>query len=435
MLDLKFVRENTQTIKTACQNKNINPDLVDEVLRLDDERRQLIVETENLKAKRNQLNEKLKSGVTEELKIESLELKRQLQNFEPRLKQIETNLFDDLLIRLPNIPLSDVPVGKNDQENQVIRSWGQPKKFNFIPKDHLELGETLKIIDTETAAKVTSSRFGYLFGDAALLEFALVQFCLKTLTDPEIIKKIANTIKPDYPAKPFTPVVPPVMIRPEIYRRMARLNPGDEEERYFLPKDNLYLIGSAEHTLGPIFINKTLSEKDLPIRFIGFSTAFRREAGSYGQDTRGILRVHQFDKLEIESFTTSDNSRLEQDFIVAIQEYLMQSLEIPYQVVAICTGDMGLPDARQIDIDAWMPSQNKYRETHTSDLMTDYQSRRLNTKVTLTNGQTELVHMNDATAFAIGRTIIAILENYQQADGSIKIPKVLIPFMGKDTIS
>jgi seryl-tRNA synthetase len=435
MLDLKFIRENPDVVKTTCRNKNINPDLVDEVLRFDSERRDLITQVETVKAKRNQLNNQLKSGVTEELKLKSLELKRDLQNLEPRLKQIEENLFQDLLIRLPNITLEDVPVGKDDRDNQVIRTWGEPKKLSFTPKDHLDLGESLGIIDTNTAAKVTSTRFGYLFGDAVLLEFALVQHCLKTLTSLTIIEKIANSVKPGYCSKPFTPAVPPVMIRPEVYRRMARLNPGDEEERYYLPKDNLYLIGSAEHTLGPIFIDQTLPEKDLPIRFVGFSTAFRREAGSYGQDTRGILRVHQFDKLEIESFTTSENSRLEQDFIIAIQEYLMQSLEIPYQVVAICTGDMGLPDARQIDIESWMPSQNKYRETHTSDLMTDFQSRRLNTRVALKNGQTELVHMNDATAFAIGRTIIAILENYQQKDGSVKVPNVLIPYIGKEIIS
>lgn len=435
MLDLKFIRDNPEAVKTACQNKNINPNLVDEVLRLDNERRQLISKTETVKAQRNQLNQKLKTGVTEKLKLQSLELKRELQNLEPRLKKIEEDLFSDLLIRLPNLPLPDVPTGRNDQDNKVIRSYGQPKKFNFTPKDHLELGEALKIIDTETAAKITGTRFGYLLGDAALLEFALVQFCLKTLTNPEIIKKIADSVKPGYSPKPFTPVIPPAMIRPEVFKRMSRLNPGDEEERYFLPKDNLYLIGSAEHTLGPFFVDQTLSEKDLPIRFIGFSTAFRREAGSYGQDTRGILRVHQFDKLEIESFTTSENSLREQEFIIGIQEYLMQSLDIPYQVVFICTGDMGLPDARQIDIETWIPSQNKYRETHTSDLMTDYQSRRLNTKVVLKNGQTELVHMNDATAFAIGRTIIAILENYQQEDGSIRVPQVLVPYLGKDIIS
>jgi seryl-tRNA synthetase len=224
------------------------------------------------------------------------------------------------------------------------------------------------------------------------------------------------------------------MIRPDVFKRMARLDPGQEEERYYLPKDDLYLIGSAEHTLGPLHMDETLKEEELPVRYIGFSPAFRRESGSYGKDVKGILRVHQFDKLEMESFTTPENSRKEQDFIVSVQEYLVQSLEIPYQVVSVCTGDMGGPDARQIDIECWMPGQGRYRETHTSDLMTDYQSRRLATKVKRKNGKTELVHMNDATAFAIGRILIAIIENNQTAEGKIRIPKVLQKYIGKEEI-
>lgn len=215
---------------------------------------------------------------------------------------------------------------------------------------------------------------------------------------------------------------------------MARLSPETEIERYKIESDNQYLIGSAEHTLGPMHMNETLNEKDLPLRYFAYTPAFRREAGSYGKDTKGILRQHQFDKIEMESFTTPENGLKEQDFIIEIQENLMQSLEIPYQVVSICTGDMGGPDFRQVDIESWMPGQNKYRETHTSDYMTDYQSRRLNTKVKIGN-KIEFVHMNDATAFAMGRTIIAILENYQNEDGSVNIPKVLQKWMGKEKIS
>jgi seryl-tRNA synthetase len=246
------------------------------------------------------------------------------------------------------------------------------------------------------------------------------------------LREIADGVKKGYNAKAFVPVVPPVMIRPEVYERMDRLEP--KEERYHIPSDDLYLIGSAEHTLGPLHMDETLAEKDLPIRYIGFSTSFRREAGSYGKDTRGILRVHQFDKLEMESFTVAEDSTTEQDFIVAVQEYLVRSLELPYQVVAICTGDMGKPDARQLDIETWMPGQNRYRETHTSDLMTDYQARRLGTKVKRANGKMELVHMNDATAFAIGRILIAIIENNQTADGKIRVPDVLQPYVGADLI-
>jgi len=220
------------------------------------------------------------------------------------------------------------------------------------------------------------------------------------------------------------------MIKPDVYTKMARLSPEDKTERYYIPSDDIYLVGSAEHTLGPIHIDQIIPEADLPIRYVAFSTAFRREAGSYGKDTRGILRVHQFDKIEMESFSKPEDSVLEQNFFVAIQEYLVKSLEIPYQVVSICTGDMGKPDARQIDIECWIPSQKKYRETHTSDLMTDYQARRLNTKLKRRDGKIEFVHMNDATAFAIGRILVAILENYQQKDGSIKVPKVLQKYCG-----
>jgi seryl-tRNA synthetase len=216
---------------------------------------------------------------------------------------------------------------------------------------------------------------------------------------------------------------------------MARLDATLEDERYYFPKDDIYLIGSAEHTLGPLHMDETLKEDDLPIRYVGFSTCFRREAGSYGRDTRGILRVHQFDKVEMESFTVPENSLKEQEFFVAIQEYLMQELKLPYQVVMTCTGDQGDPDARHIDIEAWMPGQQKYRETHSADLMTDYQARRLNTRVRRADGSLNFVHMNDATVFAIGRTLIAIVENYQRADGTITVPEVLRPYFGADTIT
>ena len=265
----------------------------------------------------------------------------------------------------------------------------------------------------------------------ALLEFALIHYGFKVLGDEKILKKIANKIKSGYNSKPFIPIITPVLIKPRIFERMARLEPT--EERYYIPSDDLYLIGSAEHTLGPLHMDETLKEKDLPIRYVGFSTAFRRESGSYGKDVRGILRVHQFDKLEIESFTIPEDSILEQDFIVGIQEYLMQSLELPYQVIICSTGDQGGPDFRHLDIETWMPAQNKYRETHSADMMTDYQSRRLNTKVKRESGESQFVHMNDATVFS-GRPLIAILENYQTKDGKIEVPKVLQEYVGKKII-
>jgi seryl-tRNA synthetase len=269
-----------------------------------------------------------------------------------------------------------------------------------------------------------------LKGDAVLLENSLYQFALSVLTDEQELKKIADKVEKGYYSKTFIPVLPPLFINPDVYEKMARLSPETEIERYGIPRDNQYLIGSAEHTLGPMHMNETLDRKDLPLRYFALTPAFRREAGSYGKDTKGILRQHQFDKLEMESFTAPEDGLKEQDFFIAIEEFLMQSLKIPYQVVAISTGDMGGPDFRQRDIESWMPGQNKYRETHTSDYMTDYQARRLQTKVRKDDGESEFVHMNDATAFAMGRTIIAILENYQQSDGSIRIPDVLKKYFG-----
>ncbi|MBN1263473.1 MAG: serine--tRNA ligase [Candidatus Pacebacteria bacterium] len=425
MLDPKFIRENPAEVKRATRAKGLAPAIVDRFLKVDNTRRQLIDRIEKIRAKKNQL----KQDQVEEGK----KLKNLLRRLEPDLRAVEEQFYQ-LAYEIPNLIAEDVPSGKDETENKVIKKWGKPEKFSFKARDHLELGDFLGVIDTQTAAKVSGSRFGYLKGDAVLLEFALVSYALSVLTDKKMISSLAAKISPDFPAKVFVPVVPPVMIRPEVYTQMARLSPRDEDERYYLPKDDLYLVGSAEHTLGPMHLNQTIAAEAFPLRYLGFSTSFRREAGSYGKDTRGILRVHQFDKLEMESFSLPENSSLEQCFFVSIQEYLMQALKIPYRVVAICTGDMGDPDYRQLDIEAWLPGQGKYRETHTSDLMLDYQSRRLGTKFKRKNGENGFVHMNDATAFAVGRTIIAILENFQQRDGSVLVPEVLRNYVGKDRI-
>jgi seryl-tRNA synthetase len=434
MLDIKYIRDHADELRQAVSHKNLDPQLVDQVLELDTKRRNQITIVETLRKQANDHSAQFKTTrPTPEDIATGRDIKTQLQAQEPVLSEIEQAYLDAMYL-LPNPALADVPIGKDESQNVVVKTVGQPTKFTFTPRDHMELGEALDIIDTQTAARVSGSRFGYLKGDGAMLEFALIQFVITTLTNPDTIKMIADSVQPGYNSKPFVPVVPPVIIRPEVFRRMGRLSEADKDERYHLDQDDLYLIGSAEHTLGPIHMDQILPEKDLPVRYIGFSTAFRREAGSYGKDVSGIFRVHQFDKLEIETFTTPEDSQIEQDFIVAVQEHLISSLGLPYQLVAICTGDMGKPDARQYDIDCWIPSQGKYRETNTSDLMTDYQSRRLDIRVQKTSGQLEYVHMNDATAIAIGRTIIAILENNQQADGTVVVPPVLVPYVGKTVI-
>lgn len=431
MLDIKYIRENPEKVKEACRSRGVVCD-VKKILELDSQKRKLLQEIEGIRAQQNKLS---KDEIPQ-----AQALKGEVKAKEPVFRETEEQL-QKLLLELPNIPLPDVPVGKDETGNKVIRTWGNVPVFDFTPKDHVALGQELDLIDTEKASTITGARFAYLKREAALLEFALVQYVLSVVTSEKILKKIADSVEKGYSSRPFIPVVPPVMIRPEVLRKMGRLSEQDKEERYYLQQDDLYLIGSAEHTLGPLHMDETLKEEVLPIRYLGFSTAFRREAGSYGKDMKGILRVHQFDKLEMESFTTPEDSLKEQNFFVAIQEYLMHGLQLPYQVVNVCTGDMGKPDARQIDIETWLPGQGKYRETHSADLMQDFQARRLNIKVRRKDGppageagKTEFAHMNDATAFAIGRTLIAILENYQQKDGSIKIPKVLQKYVGKTEI-
>ncbi len=425
MLDIKFIRENADAVKKNCLDRNIKCD-VDRLLELDEKKRQIALEMEKLSAEKNKLNDLMKSGPEnrEALIEKGKAVKEDLDKLTPELETVSDE-YKNLLYKIPNMHSEDTPIGPDESGNKVIRKVGEIPKFDFKPKEHWELGIELDIIDSVRGAKVSGSRFNYLKGDLVLLEFSLMQFAFSVLTNEEVLKEIAEKNNLKVSTKPFVPILPPVMIRPDVMNRMARL---DSEEMYSLERDNLNLIGSAEHTLGAMYADEILDPKQFPIRMVGFSTAFRREAGSYNKDMKGILRVHQFDKLEMESFTEPDKALDEQNFIVAIQEYLIGSLGVPYQIVAICTGDMGKPDVRQIDIETWMPGQNKYRETNTSDLIGDFQARRLNTRFRSADGKLEYVHMNDATAFS-QRPLIAIIENYQQSDGSIKIPEVLKKFM------
>jgi len=434
MLDPRFIREHHQEVIDAAKAKNIALDFK-RLFKLDEEKRKTQARAEETRALQRELSSaipKAAPAVKKKLIADSTKLKEQFVKFDKKLKGIEAELIP-LLLAVPNIPLPDVPVGKDESGNQVLRVSGSPTKFDFKPRPHWEIGEGLGVIDNERAAKVSGARFTYLRGKLALLQFALIQFVMRTVTDRAVLETVIHDAKLDVPSTPFIPVVPPVMLKPDTFARMARLDP--REERYYLPTDDLYLAGSAEHTIGSMHMDEILEERSLPLRYIGYATSFRREAGSYGKDTRGILRLHQFDKLEFESFTVGERSSAEQDLLVALQERLMRSLGLPYRIVAICTGDMGAPDARQIDLETWMPGQGAYRETHTADLMTDFQARRLQTRIRRAAGTVELAHMNDATALAIGRTLVAIIENYQEEDGSVRVPEVLIPHCGFDRIT
>ena len=423
MLDIKFIRQNIEIVKKAIQNKNIDLDL-DKLLAADERKRHVMTELEQL---RSEQNKKSKGPQSPENIEESRGLKEKIKLLEKELEIVDKE-FNDLALKVPNIPSEDTPVGKDESENKVLRQVGKITQFNFKPKEHWELGQELDVIDMERAAKVSGARFAYRKGAIPLLELAVINYTFSVLTNEDTLKKIGKKAKLDISSKPFRPIFPPVMIKPEVFQKMDRLEP--KEERYHIPSDDIYLIGSAEHTIGSMHMDETLKEEEMPVRYIGFSTAFRREAGSYGKDVKGLIRMHQFDKLEIESFTFPEDSQKEQDFIVAIIEHMVQDLGLPYQVLIMCTGDMGKQDARHIDIEIWMPGQNKYRETHTSDLMTDFQARRLNTKVKRVSGESQYVHMNDATAFALSRIVVAIMENYQTEKGTIKIPKVLQKYTG-----
>lgn len=425
MLDIKFIRENKDIVAKAIHDKRAEPVDLDALLKLHDERKSLQQKLEELSRQR-----KVAADARD---IEGgKRLKEEAQPLEEAIEKAGKE-FVALMIKLPNIPSPDTPVGPDESGNKVLRQWGEKPSFSFTPKAHWDLGKDLGVIDTESAAEISGARYTYLFGHLVLMQFALLKLAFDTLGNPEVLKTIAEEAGLSVDTKSFTPALPPVMMKSAVMNRMARLHPIDE--RYFFEKDDIVLVGSAEHTLGPLFMDKIIEEKDLPVRYVGYSTAFRREAGSYGKDTKGILRQHQFDKIEMETFCLPEHSLREQDFLVAIQEYLLRKLKIPHQTVLICTGDMGKPDYRQIDLECWMPGQDTYRETHSADLMQGYQARRLNTRVRRANGTIEHVHMNDATVLAIGRTLIAIMENYQNSDGSITIPDALRAYMGADVIS
>lgn len=435
MLDIKFIRENKDVVKAGIAKKKATVD-IDALLELDEKRLSAMAAAEALRSEQNKMNNSIASEKDPAVRQQMIsEMKLVKDDFKLKEEELERILaeWQSLMLKIPNIPSVDTPEGQDESGNQVIRQWGEIPTFSFTPKEHFELGKALGIIDTETAAEVASSRFSYLKGDLVLLQFALIQMCLEILTNKETLEVIAREAGLSLVPSVFTPVIPPVFIRPIVQMKMARyMTP---EDHYLFPNDDLMLIGSAEHTLGSMHMGKIFEESELPIRYAGYSTAFRREAGTAGKDTNGILRQHQFDKLEMEVFSLPENSIQEQNFLVAIQEYILRKLKLPYQVIAVCTGDMGFPDTRQMDVETWMPGQNKYRETHSADCIGGFQARRLNTRVRRADGRIEPVHMNDATVVAIGRTLIAIIENYQQADGTIKIPEVLQKYLGKDLIS
>ena len=418
MIDIKQLLEEPERV---AKNNEHRGKIIDSnvAISLYTKRVGLIEEIQSLRTRGNEIAGKIPSvALPDERKTlveEGKTIKEQVKEKEAELSQVEGDLARELK-RYPNILREDVPAGKDETANELVRTFGEPTTFDFEPKDHLDLGVALDIIDMDRAAKVSGARFVYLKGDAVLLEFALVQYALQVTAQ-----------------EGFVPVLPPHMISTAAMGAMGYLEHGGEEEIYHLKNDDAVMIGTSEQSIGPMLMDELVDESRLPLRFLGFSPCYRREAGSYGRDTRGMIRVHQFDKVEMFSFTTPERSDEEHHLLLSIQERLMQGLKLPHRVLKLCSGDTGAPSARTYDIETWIPSQKTYRETSSTSNTTDFQTRRLNTRVKREN-KNELAHALNGTAFAIGRVILAIMENYQQADGSIIVPEVLRAYVGKDRI-
>lgn len=413
MLDIKFIRENPEEIKKKIARKGADPGMIDQLLLLDRDRRKLLTDLERAQSQLNVVSANI-AKLHGQQKVDAINeagiFSEKVKEFKPELEKFETE-FRTLMLQIPNPPEDDVIDGKSDADNTPARTNGSPTKFDFKPLDHVDLGLKLDLIDIERAGKISGSRFYFIKRELAVLEFALIQYALDIL-----IKE------------GFVAMVPPILLNRATMEGAGYI-PGGEEEIY-RTQDDTYLAGTAEQPLAGYHMNEVIDEKKLPLRYVGFSSCFRREAGSHGKDVRGILRAHQFDKVEMFSYTKPADSRKEHEYLVSLEEKIMQGLELPYQVVNICAGDLGAPASKKFDIETWMPGENKYRETHSCSNCTDFQARRLNIRYKTKEGKTEVLHTLNGTAIAIGRALIAIVENYQTKDATIKVPKVLQKWTG-----
>ena len=409
MLDVNFIRENPEKVKKGISVKNFSPDLVDKVLELDEKRRKYLADFEEL---RHQRNEAAQGKNIEEGK----RVKKALSEIEPKLKESE-DLYNEALNAIPNLPLDNVPIGKGEEENKEIKKWGTPRKFDFRTKDHLELGKSLGILDFETGAKVTGSQFFFLYGDGAMLELALTRYAFEKLSK-----------------EGFLPVITPDLAKSRYYLGTGYAPKGNEAQTYTIEGEDLGLIATAEVTLAGSHADEVIPESKLPLKYIGYSHCFRQEAGAYGKYSKGLYRVHQFTKAEMFIYCKPEESDKFHEYILKMEEEIYQELDLPYRVVEMCTGDLGAMAARKFDIEVWMPGRGDYGEVTSTSNCTDYQARNLNIKFRRNTGETEYVHMLNGTAIVMSRIPLAIIENYQQKDGSVVIPLVLRKWMGKEKI-
>jgi len=411
MLDLKLIRSDPERVKAALARRGAAQE-VDELLALDARRRELLPEIEGAQAERKSLSKRIgevKQGGedAQELMGEVAGLKEKIESGKAELEQVDAEL-ERIVASLPNLPDPDAPDGMTEEDAVVMREVGDRPEFDFEPRDHLEIGTELGLIDIESAARLSGSRFAYLKGDLVLLELALVRFAI------DLVR-----------AEGHEPVVPPVLVREEALYGTGFL-PGDRDQIYEIPKDELFLVGTSEVSLAGLHADQILDPGALPLRYAGFSTCFRREAGAAGRDTRGIFRVHQFDKVEMFSFVEPSESAAEHERLLAIEERILAELEIPYRVVNVAAGDLGAPAAKKYDCEAWIPSQGRYRELTSCSNTTDYQARRLACRYRPADGESpQVVHTLNGTAVAVGRTMIALIENRQERDGGFTLPNTL----------
>jgi seryl-tRNA synthetase len=417
MIDVSVLRDDPDALVASLARRGLDAD-VDALRRLDEERRAARVEAETVRAEQKEAGKAIATleGAEKDTAIAGA---GELADRYKRLAAAADALDDEFTaawVTVPNLVDPTAAEGLTEEDNAEIRRWGEQPSFGFDALDHVELGERLDVIDVERAAKISGTRFGIVKGRLALLEFALVRWAMDALSPHG-----------------FEPVVPPVLVREEALFGTGFF-PGDREQVYSVQEDDLFLVGTSEVPLAAMHADEFLEPDRLPQRYAGFSTCFRVEAGTYGKDTRGIFRVHQFDKVEMFSFAMPERSAKEHDFLLAREEELVQALGIPYRVVNVAAGDLGSSAAKKYDIEAWFPGQNRYREITSTSNTTDYQARRLKIRYKDARGDSHFVHTLNGTAVAIGRTLIAIMENFQTAGGTIVVPEILRPYAGFDVI-
>lgn len=419
MTDLAFLRSNPALVFEGAKSKGITIP-IDRILSLDQKIRSTQSEVEKLRHERSQKNEQIAKKNPKEKKLLIEEMRKvsdRISNLEHHLNPEKIEL-ESLLELIPNLPHPSVIKGKDESENIVHSVVGKIPDFSFLPKDYLTLGKTLGLIDTTHVRKASGTRFGALTKEAALLEIAIIRWVFETCVGHR-----------------FIPIIPPAMITTDSMNAMGYIQQGGEREVYMIPEDRMCFVGTSEQSLGPMHRDEVFQSEELPVRYAAFSSCFRREAGSYGKDTRGILRVHQFDKIEMFSFCLPSQSEDEHRLFLSIEESLVRALKLPYRVIDICSSELGFPAAKKWDIETWIPSERQYRETHSTSNCTDFQSRRLNIRFKDPKiNQKGYVHTVNGTGFAIGRLLIAIFENFQTEHGTIQIPAVLHPYCGFTTI-